>query len=110
MKKFMFMLLLATIFVSLNSLTVSAQEKTEKIKIAATSNVSDTPAEEGFQKALDFLNGNTDFALNAKSPKRVRKAAVKMALELYQANKISYEQYVGVCNHLNLKPKTRAKI
>lgn len=110
MKKFMFMLLLATMFVLSNSSTVYAQEKTDELKIAAMSNLSDTPAEEGCQKALDFLNGNTDYALNADSPRHVRKAAVKMALELYRANKISYEQYVSVCEHLNLKPKSQEKI
>jgi hypothetical protein len=109
MKKFVFMLLCATMFVLLNSSEVCAQEKNEKIKIAATSNFSDAPANEGIKKALDFLNGNTTYALDANSPKRVRKAAVKMARELYVAEKISYEQYADVCRHLNFKPKPRTR-
>ena len=110
MKKFMFMLLSATLILLFNSSTAYAQKQDDEIRVAATSNFSDAPAEEGFQKAIDFLNGNTTYALNANSQKRVRKAAVKMARELYLANKIDYEQYCKICKNLNLKPKSRAKI
>ena len=106
----MFLLLSAVFAFSLNSVTVSAQEKKQDIKIMATANLSDTPAQEGVGKILALSQGNSEYELTPDSPRSQRVAAKKLAGELYKANKISYEQYAEVCKSLNLKPKAKDKL
>ena len=109
MKKFMFLLLSVAMVFTLSSLTLFAQEKNTKIKVAATSNLSTTPADEGVHKIESFVNGDNTYGVNADSPKNERKAAVKMAFELYKSKRISYDQYADLCQSLKLKPKPLSK-
>ena len=110
MKKFVFILFCSVMFFSLNIFDVKAQKHETVIKIAATSNLSDAPAEEALKKMEAFFFGETAFALNRNSPRSERKAAVKMALELCVNDRISYNQYAEICNFLNMKPKSVSKV
>ncbi len=99
------MLLCATMVFLLDCITVSAQEKNDEVKIMATSNLSETPAEDGFNKIKEFIGGDCAYELTSNSSRAEKKAAVKMSFELYKAGRIRYDEYVHICNKLGLKPK-----
>ncbi|MBQ8869873.1 MAG: hypothetical protein IJ019_00675 [Alphaproteobacteria bacterium] len=109
MKKCVFVLLCAVIYFGASSLTALAQENQTTIRVAATSNLSDAPADEALKKMVDFLNGDSSFELNEHSPREVRKEAVKMAFELCKAKKISYDHYADICRRLHFRAKSRSK-
>ena len=110
MKRFVFILFCSVMLSMLNTFSVCAQKHETVIKIAATSNLSDAPADEALKKMEAFLNGDSLYELNAQSPISERKAAVKMAFELCVKNKISYNQYADICKALNIRPKPISKV
>ncbi len=81
-----------------------------ELKFMATSNLSNTPAEEGAVKIIKFESGDTKYEVNANSSRSVRKAVVRMLEDVFHADEINYVTYCYYVDYLGFRPKKQSQL
>ena len=104
MKRFVFAALCMLLAIGVSA---ANQNDGKKVRAAAATCQGENPGLEGAEILKRFQDGDTTWDLNRESPRQMRKSAVKMAYELYKAEKLSYGEYAQVAADLGFRPKKK---